>query len=96
MDYDGKVLQILNEGVSLKELLHPKFVETIDDEFENMNIYPVNLTFILERENEIPVQITLLHKNHLQRKEKKLIIDVDEAEYLEIMVKSVNEMKNND
>ena len=94
MEYDGKILQILNEGVSLKELLHPKFVEKIEDEFENKNINPINLTFILETEDGLPIQITLLHKTHFQRKEKKLIIDVDESEYLDSMVKSVNEMKN--
>lgn len=93
VDFEGQILQILNEGVTLKELLHPNFVNKLDEEFKDATVTPINITLALEKEDDIPTSITLVHRHKDDTKHKKFIIDVDDPSDLKGIFNSVNVVK---
>lgn len=92
-EFNEEILQILIEGITLKELLHPNFVTKIKEEFEEESVDPIKINFIVETKNDIPRSITLLHKNSKQKLDKKLVIDVDNSEDLPKILKAIKEVK---
>lgn len=92
-EYEGKILQIIYDGVTIKDLLHPDFVSKLEEEFKDVSINPINLHFVLEKEGQIPNQIRLAHKNRLQIDSKELIVDVSNTEDLDFIVNSINVVK---
>lgn len=92
-DYEGKILQIVHNGVSIKDLLHPDFVAKLEDEFEGITVNPITIHFVLEKEGQIPSQIRLFHKNRLQINSKDLIVDVSDTADLDSIVNSIDVVK---
>lgn len=92
-DYDGKILQVLHEGLTVKDLLHPSFISKLEETFENKIITPISLNFIVEEENKPATQIVVFHKNSIQTKNNQLIIDIDDPLVLDDIVESVNVVK---
>ncbi|WP_304094626.1 hypothetical protein [Methanobrevibacter ruminantium] len=92
-NYDGKILQILHDGLTVKDLLNPSFLSKLDEVFDNKKITPVSLNLIVEEENKPITQIALFHKTSIQTKNKQLIIDIDDPKILDGIVSSVDVVK---
>ncbi len=92
-DYNGKILQIINEGTKIEELLNYNLIKEISNEFKEKKITPIKLLFIVEEEQKAARLITLIHKNNLQTNKRQLIIDVEDPEDLDLIVNCVNNFK---
>ncbi len=92
-DYNGKILQIINEGIKIEDLLNSNLITEIGNEFKDKKITPIKLLFIVEEEQKAARLITLIHKNHLQTNNKQLIIDVEDPEDLDLIVNCVNNLR---
>lgn len=95
-NYDGQILQIINEGIKIEELLNPPLVTELNKEFKGKKITPIKLLFILEEEQKAARLITLIHKNNLQTNNKLLIVDVEDPQDLDSIVNSINNFKEGD
>lgn len=92
-DYNGKILQIINEGIKIEDLLNSNLIMEIGNEFKDKKITPIKLLFIVEEEQKAARLITLIHKNHLQTNNRQLIIDVEDPEDLDLIVNCVNNLR---
>ncbi|WP_298535285.1 hypothetical protein [uncultured Methanobrevibacter sp.] len=92
-DYNGKILQIINEGIKIEDLLNSNLITEIGNEFKDKKITPIKLLFIVEEEQKAARLITLIHKNHLQTNNRQLIIDVEDPEDLDLIVNCVNNLR---
>lgn len=92
-NYNGKILQIINEGIKIEELLDSNLIKELSYEFKDKNITPIKLLFIVEEEQKAARLITLIHKNHLQTNNNEMIIDVEDPEDLDLIVNCINNLK---
>ena len=79
-EYDGNVLQAINEDFSLQDVLHPNFIEKLKEKFGDEEFIPIKLIFISKNQ---PKTLTLFYPTHRHTKDKKLAVDVDFPEDLD-------------
>ena len=92
-NFNGKILQVINEGITIKDLLNTNLIKKIDEEFENANVTPIRLTFIIEEEQKAAKLINLVHKNDLQTKNKQLIVDVEDPNDLRPIINCIGQQR---
>ena len=50
MTEEVKCLRILKEGISLKDIFKEEFLNKLDENFDNVEIFPVGVAFVLKNE----------------------------------------------
>ena len=73
---EDKCLRILQDGVKLEELLNEEFMNKLNENFEGMNIFPIAVTFAIEKDDIVQDNINLLHRNDEERGSNTIMVDV--------------------
>ena len=77
MAEDVKLLRILKEGVSLKDIFKEEFLNKLDENFDNVDIFPVGVAFILKNEEITEDMINLTYRNDEDINNNIILIDVN-------------------
>ena len=73
---DARSLRVLQDEVSLKEVFNPVFLKKLEENFENLEVIPIGVSFVL-REDEINKDIiNLSYRNDEEIKSNTVLIDV--------------------
>jgi len=76
MQEDVKYLRVLQEDVSIKDIIKEDFLVKLEKNFEDINIFPVGIAFALEKENIDVDMINLAYRNDDDIKNNIVLIDV--------------------
>ena len=94
---DWKPLQSIAKGFNLTELLRPEFVEYLDKHFEGKRVEAINIQIRVRdeeisdyTENEI---ISIANRNAADTLLKKVIVDADNTETLNIFTEAIDKIK---
>ena len=74
---DVKCLRILKEGMSLKDIFKEEFLNKLDENFENLDIFPVGVAFVLKNGEITEDMINLTYRNDEDIYNNLLLIDVN-------------------
>jgi hypothetical protein len=90
MTKNARSLRVLQEGISLKEVFNADFLKKLEENFENLEVIPINATFVL-KDGEINKDIlTLSYRNDEEIKSNTVLIDVqNNPETLDIIRKTL-------
>lgn len=90
MKKDARSLRVLQEEISLKEVFNVDFLKKLEENFENLEVIPINAAFVL-KEGEINKDIlTLSYRNDEEIKSNTVLIDVqNNPETLDIIRKTL-------
>lgn len=87
---DEKYLRAVKDGVTVKDFFNPDFINKLESTFEGFNIIPVGLAFALEKDNVTQDTINLLHRTDDDVSNKRIIIDLNDPDNMEIILKLLN------
>ena len=94
---EWKPLQSIAKGLSLTDLLRPEFVEYLDEHFPYKRVEAINIQIRVRdekisdyTENEI---VSIAHRNGVDTILKKLIVDADNTETLDIFTDAIDKIK---
>lgn len=76
MEEDIKCLKILKEGVSLKSIFKEEFLNKIDENFGDLDVFPVGIAFAIQKEDITEDIIQLTHRNDDEIKNDIVLIDI--------------------
>ncbi|MBR0059136.1 MAG: hypothetical protein IJH63_02220 [Methanobrevibacter sp.] len=74
---DVKCLRILKEGISLKDIFKDEFLNKLNDNFEDLDIFPVGVAFVLKNGEITEDMINLTYRNDEDINNDILLIDVN-------------------
>lgn len=77
MSEDIKCLRILKENISLKDIFKEEFLNKLNKNFEDNEILPVGIAFILKNEEITEDMINLTYRNDEDISNNTIIIDVN-------------------
>ena len=63
---EDKCLKILQDNVKLEELLNEDFIHKPNENFEDVNMFPISITFA----------INLIYRNDKERNDNTVMVDV--------------------
>lgn len=72
-----KCLRILKEGISLKDIFNEEFLNKLDENFDNVEIFPVGVAFVLKNEEITEDMINLTYRNDDDINNNIILIDVN-------------------
>lgn len=85
---DVKCLRILKEGISLKDIFKEEFLNKLNDNFEELDIFPVGVAFAVEKDDIDVDMINLAFRSDEDIKNNLVIIDVQKnPENMEKIIK---------
>lgn len=84
---DEKYLRAVKDGVTVKDYFNPDFINKLESAFEDFNIIPVGLAFALEKDNVTQDTINMLHRTDDDVSNKRIIIDLNDPDNMEIILK---------
>ncbi|MBE6505310.1 MAG: hypothetical protein E7Z73_06170 [Methanobrevibacter millerae] len=85
---DVKCLRILKEGISLKDIFKDEFLNKLNDNFEDLDIFPVGVAFAVEKDDIDVDMINLAFRSDEDIKNNLVIIDVQKnPENMEKIIK---------
>ena len=88
MAEDVKCLRILKEGISLKDIFKEEFLNKLNDNFEELDIFPVGVAFAVEKDDIDVDMINLAFRSDEDIKNNLVIIDVQKnPENMEKIIK---------
>lgn len=87
---DEKYLRAVKDGVTVKDFFNPDFINKLESTFEGFNIIPVGLAFALEKDNVTQDTINMLHRTDDDVSNKRIIIDLNDPDNMEIILKLLN------
>ena len=70
-------MRILKEGISLKDMFKEEFLNKLDENFDNVEIFPVGVAFILKNEEITEDMINLTYRNDDDINNNIILIDVN-------------------
>ena len=73
---ETKCLRILKEGISLKDIFREDFLNKLDENFEDLDIFPVGIVFTVEKDDIDVDLINLVVRNDDDIKNNLVMIDV--------------------
>lgn len=73
---EAKCLRILKEGISLKDIFKDEFLNKLNENFEDLDIFPVGVAFALEKDDIDVDMINLAFRSDEDIKNNLVIIDV--------------------
>lgn len=73
---ETKCLRILKEGISLKDIFREDFLNKLDENFEDLDIFPVGIAFTVEKDDIDVDLINLVVRNDDDIKNNLVMIDV--------------------
>lgn len=90
MTKNARSLRVLQEEISLKEVFNADFLKKLEENFENLEVIPINVAFVL-KDGEINKDIlTLSYRNDEEIKSNTVLIDVqNNPETLDIIRKTL-------
>ena len=77
MENDEKCLRILKKGVSLKDIFKDEFINKLNDNFENSEVVPVGVAFVLKNNEITEDMINLTYRNDEDINNEIVLIDVN-------------------
>ena len=77
MTEEVKCLRILKEGISLKDIFKEEFLNKLDENFDNVEIFPVGVAFVLKNEEITEDMINLTYRNDEDINNNIILIDVN-------------------
>ena len=77
MSDDEKCLRILKKGISLKDIFKDKFLNKLNDNFENLEVVPVGVAFVLKNGEITEDMINLTYRNDEDINNNIILIDVN-------------------
>lgn len=88
---DGvKCLRILKEDISLKDIFKEEFLNKLNENFEDNEIFPVGVAFILKNGEITEDMINLTYRNDEDISNNTIIIDVNNnPENIDLIKKSL-------
>ena len=93
---DEKYLRAVKEGVAIRDYFNPEFISNLESAFEDYKIIPVGLAFALEKDDASKDTINMLHRNDDDVNNNRIIIDLNDPENMEIVLKLLNSGDSND
>ena len=90
MTKNTKSLRVLQEETSLNEVFNTDFLKKLEESFENLEIIPINVAFVLKDDGINKDIITLSYRTDEEIKSNTLLIDVqNNPETLDIIKKTL-------
>lgn len=90
MTKNTKSLRVLQEETSLNEVFNTDFLKKLEESFENLEITPINVAFVLKDDGINKDIITLYYRTDEEIKSNTLLIDVqNNPETLDIIKKTL-------
>lgn len=87
---DAKCLRILKEGISLKDIFKEEFLNKLDENFGELEIFPVGVAFALKNGEITEDMVNLTYRDDEDIKNNILLIDVSKnPEYMDSIKKSL-------
>lgn len=77
MAEDVKCLRILKEGISLKDIFKDEFLNKLNDNFEDLDVFPVGVAFVLKNGEITEDMFNLTYRNDEDINNNILLIDVN-------------------
>ncbi len=75
MTDDVKCLKILKEGISLKDIFKEEFLNKLDENFEDLDVFPVGVAFAVQKEDITDDIIQLNYRNDDEINNNVVMID---------------------
>lgn len=75
MTDDVKCLKILKEGISLKDIFKEEFLNKLDENFEDLDVFPVGVAFAVQKEDITEDIIQLNYRNDDEINNNVVMID---------------------
>lgn len=72
---DVKCLKILKEGISLKDIFKEEFLNKLDENFEDLDVFPVGVAFAVQKEDITDDIIQLNYRNDDEINNNVVMID---------------------
>lgn len=89
MAEDVKSLRILKEDVSLKDIFKEEFLEKLNENFGDIDIFPVGVAFAVQKEDITDDIIQLNYRNDDEIKNNIVMIDIqNNPEYIKKIINS--------
>ncbi len=73
---DAKCLRILKEGISLKDIFEEEFLDKLNENFEDLDVFPVGVAFAVQKEDITADMIQLSYRNDDEIENNLVMIDV--------------------
>ncbi len=73
---DARSLRVLQDEVSLKEVFNPVFLKKLEENFENLEVIPIGVAFVLKEDEINKDIINLSYRNDEEIKSNTVLIDV--------------------
>ena len=96
---DYKPTQVVGENLELRKLINTKFLIDLKNNLKVKKLEVVGLIFDIDGEytNHVNNKIALHHRDFINLKDNKLIVDVPAPEYLNPVLNTLDDnLKNND
>lgn len=76
MTEDMKCLRILKEGVSLSDVFKEDFLDNLDENFGDFDVFPVGIAFAVQKEDITEDMINLTYRDDNDIQDNIIVIDV--------------------
>ena len=97
---DWKPLQVLKNNFELKEVISPEFIKSFEDEFKDKKIEVINISLFIKNKSEDKLSekeekisdidlISISHKTDKDTKQKRVVIDMNNADSFEKVKKAI-------
>lgn len=87
---DVKCLRILKEGISLKDIFKEEFLNKLDENFGDLEVFPVGVAFVLKNEEITDDMINLTYRDDDDINNNIIVIDIGKnPEHMEAIQKSL-------
>ena len=73
---DVKCLRILKEGMSLKDIFKEEFLNKLDENFGDLEVFPVGVAFALKNEEITEDMINLTYRDDDDINNNVIVIDI--------------------
>ena len=90
MEEDIKCLRILKEGISLKDIFHEEFLNKLDKNFGDLDVFPVGVAFALKKGEITEDMINLTYRDDDDINNNIIVIDIGKnPENMDLIKKSL-------